>query len=565
MAISNPMTVATAHQYPQDVVDGKYVVGKYIRLACERHLSDMSKKTSDDFPFYFDDEEAQRILDWFFKCIKHTRGSLAGKPMILEPWQQWILISIYGWRREASAAKRFRHVDIFVARKNNKSTLSSGIALYHLLVEKVEGGQCFSIATDNAQARICWNDAAQMLTKLPPAIRGKYKKTVSEISVPSKFNWYRPQSRESKSLDGFSASQTIYDEAAQITARNMYDVMLSSQGSLVDYMNLYITTAAFNQETAYKEQHDYCNNMLEGIVDMNDDWFAAHYMIDKDKEVEWDNPDLWPCANPNLGASISMEYLEAQVREAKEIISKRNNVLVKHLNIFTSSADSWMPIEEWNKNVVDTIDTTGKLYVGVDLGATSDLTAITFLYKNGDEYHMDYQCFLPEETVKNLPNYAKQVYLKAIDSGKLLLTPGNATDYSYIDDHIMTYTSDKDLAEIGYDPWSSQKWATAMIEAGAPLVEVPQSMRHLSPAAVDTEVHVMKSELKHLGCPFFAWQIQNCEVYIDPNENIKVRKGDNRHLKIDAVIGMIIAMSRASANGGLNKRKSGGGMFINFD
>ena len=564
MAQANPMTVATAQQYPIDVLDGKYTTGKYIKLACQRHIDDMSKDMSDDFPFYFDESEAQKILEWFFRCIKHTRGSLAGKPMVVEPWQQWILISIYGWRRRGSHAKRFRNVDIFVARKNNKSSLSSGIALYHLLVENIEGGQCFSIATDNKQARICWNDAAQMLTKLPTSIRGKFKKTISEISVPSKFNWYIPLSRESKSLDGFSASQTIFDEAAAIRERNMYDVMLSSQGSLVDFMNLYITTASSEQETAYKEQHDYCNNMLDGLVEMNDDWFAAHYMIDKDLEADWDNPELWACANPNLGASISMEYLTAQVREAKEITAKRTNVLIKHLNIFTSSADAWVSIEEWDKNVIDAIDTTGKLYIGVDLGSTSDLTALTFLYKNGTEYHMDFQCFLPEETVKNLPNYTKQVYLKAIESGKLILTPGNATDYRYITEFLTKYTSNKDLAEIGYDPWSSQKWATEAIEAGAPLVEVPQSMRLLSPATIDTEVHILKGELKHRGDPFFSWQLQNCEAYVDVNDNVKVKKGNNNNLKVDAVVAMITAMSRASANGGLRKSKGGGVYFIKF-
>ena len=564
MAQANPMTVATAQQYPIDVLDGKYTTGKYIKLACRRHLDDMAKETSDSFPFYFDESEAQKVLDWFFYCIKHTRGSLAGKPMLLESWQQWVLISIYGFRRRGSNAKRFRHVDIFVARKNSKSSLSSGIALYHLLVENIEGGQAFSIATDNSQARICWNDAAQMLQKLPTSIKGKFKKTISEISVPSKFNWYRPLSRESKSLDGFSASQTIFDEAAAIKERNMYDVMHSSQGSLVDYMNLYITTASFNQDTAYKEQHNYCNDMLDGTVDMNDDWFAAHYEIDKDRQDEWDNPELWPMANPNLGASISMEYLAAQVREAKEITAKRNNVLVKHLNIFTSSSAAWISQEDWDANIVDTIDTTGKCYVGVDLGATSDLTAITFLFKNGTEYAMDYVCFLPEETIKTLPNNVKQVYLKAIESKKLLLTPGNATDYRYITEYLKDCATTFDIQEVGYDVWSSHFWATQAIDEGIPLVEVPMSMRVLSPATVDTEIHIKKLELKHLGCSFFRWQMANAEVYHDPSDNCKVRKGDNQSLKVDAVIAMIIAMHRASAAGGLTKHKSGGVYFIKF-
>ncbi len=564
MSQTNPMTLQTALQYPQDVVDGKYTVGRYIRLACERHLSDMSKDTSDEFPFYFDEAEAQKILDWFFFCIKHTRGALAGEPMVMEPWQQWILISIYGWRRRNTGAKRFRNVDIFVARKNNKSTFSSGMVLYHLLVENVEGGQAFSIATDNAQARICWNDSKQMITKLPSAIKDKFKTTISEISVPSKFNWYRPLSRESKSLDGFSATFALFDEAAQITARNMYDVMLSSQGSLQDYMNMYITTAAFDQSTAYKEQHDYCNNMLDGLADMNDDWFAAHYCLDKEVEDQWDNPELWPCANPNLGASISEEYLAAQVREAKEIPSKRNNVLVKHFNVFTSSSEAWIAQEEWDKNVIPEIDTTGELYVGVDLGSTSDLTALTFVYKNVDKYHVDYVCFLPEATMNTLPKYVKQVYLRAIESKKLILTMGNATDYRFVTDYLQSYTADKNLVEIAYDPWSSQKWATELVEQGAPLVEVNQGMRHLSPATIDTEIHILKGELLHLGDPFFGWQMSNSTVYTDVNDNKKVRKGDDNNLKVDAVIAMITAMSRASANGGLNKKASGA-FFIPFN
>ncbi len=534
-------------QYAHDVVDNKIVSNKYIKLACQRFLDDLENKDAD---WYFSETKAQHIHDFYTHLIKHVTGTLAGQTYELSDWESFILCNLFGFvNKDDHQTRRFHNSIVYVARKNSKTTIGGAMVLYHLLSDGEEGAQAFSVATQRDQAKIAWDSAGRMIQKMPAQARDQFKKTIGAIEVAENFNTYKPLGRDSKALDGLNVSFALFDEAAAITDRNMWEVISSSQGARQNYLNLAITTAQFDKSTVFFENYQYVQKVLTGDIE-DDSFFAVLYELDEGDD--WQDETTWIKANPNLGKSVSMDFLRAECKMAQEIPSKRTNFLVKHMNVYQNSSEAWLPAEAWSNNTISEIDTTGQLWVGVDLGATSDLTALTFVFRNGDKYHTDYQCFIPEDAMNDLPRHLRNVYNAAIKSGKLNLTPGNATDYNIVKEYLLNYTADKDLQQIAYDPWSAQKFSTELLEEGAPMVEVNQSMRHLSPATKDTEIHIRKGELLHLDDAFLQWQFDNCTLYTDVNGGIKVRKGTDDKMKIDAIVALIIAISRASANGGLN-------------
>jgi phage terminase large subunit-like protein len=535
-------------QYAHDIVENRIVANKYIKLACQRFLDDLDNA---DASWYFNQQKAQHIHDFYSYFIKHVTGDIAGDPYILSPWESFILDNLYGFvSKEDHTTRRFHNAIVYVARKNSKTTLGGAMVLYHLLSDNQEGAQAFSVATQSQQAKIAWSSAGRMIDKMPEQARKRFTKTISSIDIKETFNSYKFLGRDSKALDGLNCSFALFDESAAITDRNMFEVIQSSQGSRKNFLNLHITTAQFNKETYFHEQYSYLKKILEGEV-TDDSYFGVLYELDK--ESEWEDPDMWIKANPNIGHSVNLEFLKNELNLAYEIPSKKTNFMVKHMNMYQSSSDAWLPTTTWREAIVDKINTTGKLWVGVDLGSTSDLTALTFLYQDGDKYTMDYKCFIPESALSSLPKYLKTTYANALKSGSLILTEGNATDYNVVKDFLKNYIADKDLQEIAYDPWSSTKFITELYAEGAPCVEVNQSMKSLSPASKETEIHIRKGEIQHLDDAFLEWQFNNCTRYTDINGNIKIRKGDDQNLKIDAIVALILAISRATAAGGLKK------------
>ena len=535
-------------KYAEDIISGKIVSNKYIKLSCERFQKDLENADAD---WYFSADKAQHIHDFFTYFIKHVTGDLAGEPYILSPWESFVLCNIWGFvSKEDKTTRRFHNAIVYVARKNSKTTIGGAQVLYHMLSDNQEGAQVFSVATQSQQAKIAWTSAGRMIDKMPYKARNKFKKTVSSIDIHETFNSYKFLGRDSKALDGLNCSFALFDESAAISDRNMFEVIQSSQGSRKNFLNLHITTAQFSKESYFYEQYSYLKKILEGEV-VDDSYFGVLYELDK--ESEWENPEMWIKSNPNLNKSVNKDFLTAELKLANEIPSKKTNFLVKHMNMYQSSSSAWLPTSTWRQGITDEIRTTGKLWVGVDLGATSDLTALTFLYQDGEKYCIDYKCFIPESAMKTLPKYLRTTYNNALKSGSLVLTEGNATDYNVVKEFLQNYVADKDLQEICYDPWSSTKFITELYAEGAPCVEVNQSMKNLSPASKETDIDIRKNEILHLDDPFLEWQFNNCTLYTDVNSNIKVKKGDDANLKIDAIVALILAVSRASAAGGLKK------------
>ena len=549
----NKNTVEQGIQYANDIIDGKIISNKYIKLACKRFLKQLDDESSD---YYFNEGIATRVLSFFNDHIKHTKGDLARQPYILSDWEVWILINIFGFvSKKDHVTRKHKNVILFVARKNSKSTLTAGICLYHMIYDKTIGAEVYSIATKRDQAKIVWNIATSMIHLMDPKMAINFKPTIYEIRVEKLGSIFKPLTKESKGLDGLNVSLAIFDESACITDRNVHEVITTSQGSRTQYLNIHTTTAQTNKTTVFYENYEYCKNILTGKVKNDDSWFSAIYEIEEDDE--WDDPSCWIKANPNLEKSVHTDFLIRSMKQAVELPSKKSNFLIKHLNRWTSSAMAWLPHEIWERNEIDQIKRDGDLWIGVDLGSTSDLTALTFLYRDKEEktYYFETKCFVPEEAVKKLPRRHVYIYEKGLKEGVLMETEGDVTNFRDIKKYLINAIQGKNLKEICYDPYNARTFSTELAEDGYRMIAVRQNMENLSPATKDLEIHLKKGEIKHEPSDFVTWQFNNCSVYIDVNGNIKVRKSDDESLKIDSFTALILAMNRASANGGLDDEK----------
>ena len=528
-------------RYAEDVVSGDIVACVYVKQSCQRYLDDLERE---GFEWHLCHKRANHVCNWLEHAIRHVTGPLANEFLKLEPWQVFQLINMYGWVDETKKVRRFQYVILQVARKNGKSLFASGLALYEMIFGE-EGGQVYSLATKSDQAKICWDDAIQMYQRSHPDVRSGFKHTVSALTYTEKWSRYRPLGRDSKSLDGLNPTFCIYDEAAAYSDRNIVEVMTSATGARDNFLHLFITTAQFSRTTVYFENMMYLSNILSGRI-QNDRWFGSIYTLDEGDD--WTDESVWIKANPNLDVSVKKGWLRDQVMEATQMQSKRNSVLVKHMNIFTTAEANWLDLGEWDRCKTDSLKKDGDFYVAMDLSATRDLTALCYLWNAGDEFHVDFQCFLPRKSMENVPVHLLPIYRGAIERGSLSLTEGDVVDYREVMDTILDMSRNNRLKMIGYDKYNANLLVSELEDKRLPTMDIAQGITALSPAAKETERLIVEQLIRHTDDPFIAWQLENCAVYTDKNDNIKITKGEDQSLKIDAIIAMIMAVSMAAGS-----------------
>ena len=546
-----------AKRYAKRVVDEKIVTSRYVKLACKRFLNDLANK---DLDYKFDERYANHICAFMENGINHIKGPLAGKLLKIEDWQIFYLSNIYGWRLKSNEKiKRFQYVILEVARKNGKSLFASGLAIYEMLFGE-EGGEVYSLATKQDQAKIAWEAAVQMINKSVSEVKEQFKIVTNKISNQNKWTTYTPLGRDSKSLDGLNPSFCIFDEAAAYSDRNLVEVMTSATGARDNFTHLFITTAQFSRTTVYFENRLYLIDILEGRI-TDDKWFGMLYCLDE--EEEWLDESNWIKANPNLDVSIKKEFLRDEVNQARTMKSKRNGVLVKHFNVFTNAEESWINLPEWQKNS-GAILKEGDFYIACDLSSTRDLTALCYLWNNGDKFSVDFQCFLPRKSMELVPIHIRPKYEEAVKSGILILTSGDVVDYREVISHIADMNSKYKAKMIGYDKWNASILVNELEDKRLPVMDIGQNMASLSAASKETERLIVEELIRQEGNPFIDWQLECCSVYTDKNENIKITKDDaDKSLKIDAIVAMIMAISMAA--GQLEKPKEFNFRFIEFN
>ena len=524
--------------YANSTINGTIPACEYVKLASQRFLNDLE---NEDWRWHYDRKRGNHVCAFIEEFIKHVKGKWAGKPLILEDWQCFVLINIYGWVDE-SLIRKHQTVILEIARKNGKSLFASAVAIYDLLYGE-KGGEVYSLATKQEQAKICFDAAERMLKTADERVSDQFKVVTNQITNKKTWSKYKALSKDSHRLDGLNPTVCIFDEAAAVEDRNLFGVMTTAVGARDNYLMLYITTAQFNRSTAYYEKRGMLLDILRGEID-DDRIFGLVYTIDKDDD--WMDEDVWIKANPGLDVSVSREFLQNQVKEATTIASEKNNVLTKHFNVWTSSEQNWIDQGYWLECDGE-VERKGDLYIGMDLSHTRDLTALCYMWNNGDQFSVDFQCFLPQRIIREVPPHKRELYHQAVKSGVLLPTSGDVVDYREVRNCIKDMASRYNLKMIGYDQWNSSILVNELEDMKLPTLDIGQNMKSLSAASKEAERLIIEQKVVHNSNPFINWQLECCITHTDVNGNIKVKKEDaDKSAKIDAIIAMIMCMSMAA-------------------
>lgn len=535
-----------AKKYARDVSTGKIFACKWVKLACKRQTEDLKKYARSGL-YEWSKEEAGRICR-FIELLTHTKGELAGQRVVLEPWQIFILTTVFGWRRRVDGGRRFRRVYIEVPRGSGKSTLSSGVALYCLLADHEPGAEVYSFATTRDQAKIVFGDA-KVMAEHNPALRERFGLQVlaNALYVSSTNSTFQAKSAEGSTLDGLNTHLAVVDELHAHKTRAVYDVVETSLGKRRSSLLWCITTAGFDTSGICYEVRTMCTKVLSRLAD-DETQFAIIYTIDDGDD--WSSMEALEKANPNWGVSVRPEVITSLLQKAKTLPSAINNFKTKHLDVWCSARSAWLDMRAWKRcetTGLELSDFEGQpSFIGLDIGSKSDLTVKTYLFpfeEDGkDKYALFCECWLPSKAIETSTN---SQYSGWVRSGYIQETDGAMTDLNVIEDSIREDLSRFDVQAITYDPWQATQLATSLSDEGAPMLECRFTVQNVSDPMKTLEALVIDGRIVHDGNPVMAWMMGNVEARIDAKDNIFPRK-ERHENKIDGAVAAILALRGAA-------------------
>lgn len=555
------MSSFTATQYIDDVLSGKQVACRWVRLAVERHVQDLERQNTDAFPYYFDERYAKHAIG-FAQQLRHTKGEWANPRrhdtrIQLEPWQQFIDWVLFGWRR-ADGTRRFTRAYIEVARKNGKSTIAAATANYCLLADQPyeEGAEVYAVATKRDQAKITWLEARRQIEQ-HPVLKTRVKLWRDSISLPSGAGFFRALGKDSKTEDGANAHFVLVDEYHAHPTDEMVAVMVDSTMARTQPLTYIITTAGFDLSGPCKTEHDRVQALLEQAVTRSKDsivdetTFAIIFSLDDGDD--WADESVWIKANPNLGVSVRWDRLREQVARAMQSPHLQNDVLTKHFNVWTQAETRWILDDVWMDNA-DDVDLDAlrgrRCFVGVDLSASQDITAVAYVFppvEDETRYQVWLRFFIPGDNIIARERRDKVPYTDWVARGLVEPTEGDVIDYDVIEQRILQDAERFEIAEIAYDPWKAQEIVNHLSEAGFVMVPIYQRYSGMAGPSDTFERKALARELAHGGNPVLRWMMSCTEVKSDRQGNIMPMKPRREATgkRIDGVVATIMALGRA--------------------
>lgn len=544
-----------AEQYVDDVLSGKQVACTWIVKACQRHRHDLIH--GHERGLTFDAAAAIKVLK-FFSILKHSKGEWAGQPITLEPWQQFLIWCLFGWK-QADGTRRFRTGYVEVARKNGKSTLGAGLGLYLLAADGEPGAEIYTAATKRDQARICHLESVRMVSA-SPMLKKRIKAYKDNLHIAGTASKYEPLGADSDTLDGLNVHGAIVDEIHAHKTRDTWDKLDTATGSRRQPLMFGITTAGFDRATLCWQLNDYTQRVLDGFETddgyKDDSFFGLIFTLDKDDD--WQDETCWVKANPNLNISKKLNDLRRKCERAKVMPSAQNSFLRLELNVWTQSSTKWVPWDEWNQcgHAVDWAGLIGRrCYSGLDLSSTLDLTAHVLVFPPDSEdgkYIVLCRFWIPEDNLHKRVHDDRVPYDAWLRAGWLMATPGNVVDYEWIFADIDDDAHDYDLIEMAFDRWGASRVQTVLQEMGLTLVEFGQGFASMSPPMKELERLIRTHQLEHGNNPILTWMADNLVASEDPAGNIKPDKEKSRE-RIDGMVALIMALDRAMRNTGNGK------------
>lgn len=571
-------------RYATQVCDGKIVASRLVRLACRRHLNDLTQQDAKGLEWRA--PEAQRVIDFFAEVLflpeetsASGRESGTPSPFILSPFQQFIVGSLLGWYTQ-SGSRRFHIAFLEMGKGSGKTPLCAGVLLYLLVADGERGAQLFTAAVTKDQAKLAFADCEKMV-KASPFLRDIIDQKVNNLALLEEGSFIRPVSSEKRGLDGKRVQGAVIDEQHEHPDDQVTAKIIAGIKGRPNALVMIPTNSGFDRESICYHYHDYSRQVLEGVV-QNEEWFAfichldsceacfaaGSYQPSDDCEHcdDWkvEGPH-WLKANPNLGVSIPWDYLRGQVRAAVGMPSQRN--ITRRLNFcqWTQQEKAWIPLESWAacQGQISESSLAGRAcYLGIDLSDKLDLSSVVAIFPRSIDHDLTVEIsgeaqpvdqaldvlawfWLPKATLQRRSQEDKIPYVQWERDGRLFATAGRMIDHDAIVDHIIeVLAATYQVKAIGID----QAGASAVITRlrrhfGEEFVrEIPQGFRRLNTPCKMVEALIMSGNLCHDGHPVLTWNMANIAVEENSWREIRPVKIDIRK-RIDGGVALIDAQA----------------------
>jgi len=542
-------------EYIDGVLSGRLIVSRSVHCSVQRHVSDMAKQSTATFPYHFSPSLAAKTCRFFPGVLRHSIGRYAGMPFELSDFQVFCKSMIFGWLRDCDDTRRFRKTYRSYARKNGKSTDIAGESIYMAGFDRnpIRGimepvAQVVMAATKRDQVdKILFAEAKRMREKSPSiAKRSKF--------VRKEIRFYGNDGEiittgSDKPYDGLNPHCVNLDElhAWKEHHREFYDTMMTGSGFRDQPLINVITTAGDDKSHLWKEVYTYAKAVVAGEI-QDETYFAFIAELD-----EYDDPfdeQMWVKANPNIGVSISLDYLRQQATEAKASKINTNRFTRYHGNRIVTSIEQAFDMDEWDacKGELSDWSEADCVCAGFDLGGYDDLSspamcARFLLDDTGDKpvhrYEVRSRAFISDKTLRDL---TKQPFYDWIYKGLLTVSRHPTADLreSIIEDS-ETYSVQK----VAFDPSNARGTSEELSQAGLIAASMGQNCTNFNEPIHDLMAAIREGRFTHDGNPLLRWCVSNAVLIRDRQDRWMFDKRDSSD-KIDAAVAMTMAFRLAT-------------------
>ena len=492
----------------------------------------------------WDEPAAINAIGFFHDCLKHQEGKKALESFLLEDWQQAIVGNLYGWKTDKTKlTRRYREAFIFEPRKNGKTTLAAGIALKALFADGEYGAQVYSAAGDRDQAKLIYRQAAGMV-RSDDYLSRMGKVYQNAIVFEERNSSYKAISREAGAAHGQNPHCVVVDELHVQKTRDLVDTLHTGMANRRQPMIVYITTAGYDKESICYEKYNYASQVRDGLV--HDPSFLP-VIYEAEPDDDWKDEATWHKANPNLGVSVSLEYLRRECQRAQDIPAYENTFRRLHLNQWTEQDVRAIPMDQWKECGMDfdlSLLEGEPCYAGLDLASKQDVTALVLCFRQDERIIWLPYFWVPENAARDRERRNKTRFDQWIRSGAMMKTNGDMTDYSFIRHTLNDLKSKYDIQEVAYDPWNGGQLAIQLQEEdGFSMVEFQQGYRSMTEPTKQLLGLLASGTLGHPNNPVLNWMAGNFAVETDAAGNLKPSKKKSTE-KIDGIVAGIMALGR---------------------
>jgi phage terminase large subunit-like protein len=499
-----------------------------------------------------DTAAADRACEYFEVCLRHSKGEWAGQPFVLDPWQrERIIRPLFGLKRDDTGFRWYSRCDVWLPRKNGKSTLAAGVGLYLTTADGEPSAEVYSVANDLDQARICWVEASRMV-KASPELSEMCQvfNGTSAIIVPETLSSYQAVGSDIGDKDGLNPHGVIADELHEWKHRALLAKLTTAQSARRQPLTFVISTAGENLSGVGYAEYTEDKRILKGKSRIRDRLVVIYEAMAGES---WRSRKTWKAANPGYGKTVKVERLESELRVAETDPVKEGDFKRYYLNIWTSQTASSIPMEKWAVcgAPFDPAMLAGKeCYIGMDLAQRSDLTAVAAVFRIGEEMYTLPHFFVPETGLELRERRDGVPYRQWARAGLVTVTPGDVTDYSFVEQFLLEqWARTYQIREIAYDPYNATHIATLLQDnAGLTMVEMRQNAKNMAPAATEFKNLIIAGRFRHGNNPVLNWMAGNARSKRDAYGNERIVKGASTG-KIDGLIAILMALARSTLPG----------------